>query len=232
MRKRIICIFVLFLLFCSQQGQVSADNTNKNDHALSIIVSFELNQTVSRKQCVSSIMKMLGMSEKSAKAAVFEYCYYQNPFEDLSWNDTDEGYVIAAKDFITAGVGTSDQGSGKNFEPERAVTVKECLAFMLRCLKGFDCVAWDSIENDAEEAGLLKNGEVKKDSINNSITGELFLTLMERMLNMNRHLFCLSDDKEYLGFNYYIDMTCKVKYVDWVLNKKTQEDDSVIKISW
>lgn len=191
----------------------------------SLIESYiDENAQMSRGNCVTAIMKLIGVDKESAN--MYANLDYDKPmFYDMKYNNANTGYIILAKfSGVAQGVQTSGSNNIHNFETDRNVTVKECLAFILRCLKDPSTVKWGNIVFKAEKMGLLKSDEVKNLNDEETLTCDMFKTLLERMLNMKRYLYWSDEDlsKDYTK-SIKIDETGSIRYIEWILEKENIE---------
>ena len=156
--------------------------TNKNEE-----------KKVTRGECIMHIMKILGVDDDSASLYA-DIDYVRPVFADLIYNETHTGYIIIANlNHVAIGVnrGNSDINY---FEANRNVTVKECIAFVLRCLTEPSNVKWDdSIISSSVEFGLLTEEEIEVISFDSQLTQNMLKTILERMSNMDRRLYWSQD---------------------------------------
>ena len=205
MWKKVVFFLILISLYinlnvealniCYEDGQY--------DKIIKIIAPYIENEDniISRGDCVATIMKLIGVDADTA----LEYAdsdYYMPVFLDIGY-DIMSGYIIIAKYCnVAAGVDFYRDGVN-NFMPDREVTVKEALTFMLRCLTDPQTLTWERIMEDSIKFGLLKEED-----------------LLCRMLDKNRYLYWpieeLSRGNEK---SMQIDQTNSVKYMNFFLEK-------------
>ena len=176
------------------------------------------NEFVSRSDCVVSVMKLIGVTEEMANE--FENRDFEYPiFDDILNDQKDGGYILIAG-YSNIAFGEITDGHIRNFHPNNNVTLKECIAFMLRCLKDSDTVDWGNIVPCGEEIGLLSIEEMQSVNENESITMSQFKTLLERMLNMNRYLYWPTENPQ-PGYEKTIekDSSGSIRYIDWLIQK-------------
>ena len=185
--------------------------------------------TISRGMCIMSLMKILGVDDTTADFyASADTC--RQVFSDLEHDDPYCGYIIVAKSSgVAVGIQKDEYDDIHAFESERNVTVKECLAFMLRCLTDCKLISWDNVMDESVKAGLLQYTELDSCHANEFIKNEQFYTLLSRMLNKNRYLYWPTDEPAYGGSkSMQFDFTDSIKYADWlktVLNNRRSETD-------
>ena len=186
--------------------------------------------TVTRGNCITTIMKIVGIDKEVA-------CWnatseYDPPvFHDIERGDILVGYIVQAK-FINVATGTAVGVTGaKVFEQDREVTIKECLAFMLRCLDDTDKFAWNDIMERALEYGLLDEPDRSfYGAGGEKLTSKDFAKLLSRMLNSKRYLYWPNGPTEPMpglpdgatpppGWSKTVqkDASRSISYMDWVL---------------
>lgn len=219
MWRRILAIMISFS-FCtnySVNASVHVDDNRYNDVIKSIAPYIADNdERISRGDCVASVMRLVGIDKDTAEMYA-DMDFAQPVFYDIGDDYLNAGYIILAKfSNVATGVNLDTQNIG-NFEPNRDVTTKECLAFMLRCLKNSTSVEWENIISDAEKVGLLQSDEVQNLNDDEVLMGSTFKTLLERMLNMNRYLYWPTEEPQPgHAKSMQIDTSKSIKYVDWI----------------
>lgn len=152
-------------------------------------INIDENNPVSRGECIMHIMQIIGVDPVSA--GTYANADFVKPiFADLKDDDPYSGYIIIAKlKFIATGVSNIRDNDVNNFESNRNVTVKECLTFVLRCLKQPSEVNWDNnIIHLSMELGLLTESELNAISPDSELTQSLMKIILERMSNMDKRL--------------------------------------------
>lgn len=223
MCKRILIIMISFAFFSSLKVTVS--KATEEDQYSDIIKSIapctinDENGKISREDCISTIMKLIGVDKETADT--YGNAFYDQPvFEDVGGGAENDGYIFIAK-FSSVAIGVNDTLNGVNkFEPNRSVTMQECLAFMLRCLKDSNSVVWENVMTDSMQIGLLQKDELDSFVANSPLSNKDFCTLLSRMLNMNRYLYWPMDEPS-AGYvkSIQIDLTSSIKYIDWLAEK-------------
>lgn len=221
MWRGILIIMISFAWFLNVG--VNASDVAKEDQCYDIIKSIAPNALInedgkiSRGDCVSIIMKLIGVDREIAK--IYGNGFYDQPvFEDVNGGGENDGYIIIAKfSGVARGVDKAPNGVN-NFAPNRDVNVKECLAFMLRCVKNSNDVGWDNILTDSVQIGLLRKDELNIFVADAPLLNKEFCTLLYRMLNMNRYLYWPAEEPQ-AGYakSMQIDQTGSLKYIDWIL---------------
>lgn len=168
------------------------------------------NDKISRGDCITAIMKLVGVDKEIADEYGNSY-YYEPVFDDVYGHGPEnDGYIFIAKfSDVATGVGRND------FEPDRDVTVQECLAFMLRCLKGPENVTWENVMTDSVQIGLLQKDESDSLAADALLLNKDFCTLLYRMLNMNRYLYWPIEEPPAGRKKMQVDTTNSIKYFDW-----------------
>lgn len=197
------------------------------DDAIEDVTSYitDDNAAISRSDCVTTIMKIIGLDKDTADR--YGRAGYDQPvFLDVGIAETgaNTGYIYMAKfTGIAIGVSSNDRYI-TNFEPHRNVTIKECLTYMLRCLKDQKTIEWDNIVDDAEEIGLLNKEEITSLNFNEDLSGDYFKKLLSRMFNMNRYLYWpIEEPNNRYSKEEKIDQTNSMSYIDWFLELKNEQ---------
>ncbi len=224
MKKICVALIILNLIACFA---VSASENTENDACNDAILSIApylfdgAGQEITRGDGISAIMRLIGVDGKTA-GEYARSCYDQPVFFDQGASDAD-GYIIIAK-FAEVALGVDDYCSGiNNFAPNRNMTVKECLAFMLRCLTDSKSLPWDNTVEDSVKFGLLTKEESEAYAPDSALTYEQFYTFLSRMLNMDRYLYWQDEsEKTTAGHarSVKVDSAGSVKYID-LFNSKS-----------
>lgn len=225
MLKKIFIMTILFSMLTNLISFASNDfEKEKIDDVIKEITPYITNddEFISRSNCISTIMKIVGVDEYS------NYRYANAGYDEPVFADIDyapnNGYIILAK-FSDVAIGVSKNGERINyFEPDRNVTVKECLTYMLRCLKDPQTIEWDNILFDAEKFGLISKEDISYISSNEELLSSDFKKFLSRMLNNKRYLYWLINESQ----NGYmkamrIDQTNSISYIDWFLELKNEQ---------
>jgi len=228
--KKIILLIILIVCFVLKCIYVFGHETSdgRDDFVSTITSHIEPNETksISRGDCIAAILKSIGMEQDAADLLNY-YTYYDQPvFLDEYDDIKNRGYIIQAIEAdIVVGV-KNDLDGRCYFAPNKNTTIKECLTFMLRCVRDYTTVDWNNnIISYSEEVGLLTREEVENVNHDEVLTIDMFNNLLERMLNMNRYLYWQStDDVRYPGRGKIkVDQTNSIKYIDWIKGKTDNE---------
>lgn len=226
--KKIFIGVILLSLFINLGVYASDYSVNQQiDDAIEDVTSYitDDNAAISRSDCITTIMKIIGLDKDTADR--YGRAGYDQPvFLDVGIAETgaNTGYIYMAKfSGIAIGVSSNDRYI-TNFEPHRNVTIKECLTYMLRCLKDQKTIEWDNIVDDAEEIGLLNKEEVISLNFNEDLSGDYFKKLLSRMFNMNRYLYWpIEEPNNGYSKEEKIDQTNSMSYIDWFLELKNEQ---------
>lgn len=225
MKKSIISILILsmFIHFtaAANAAYVSEGEYHRVIHAAAQSAVSSKRKTVTRGECIVAILRILGVDDEAAD----DYAgatYDQTPFLDLMGDDLDYGYIRLAK-FENIGFGVRPTVEYANiFDADRPVTVKECLTFMLRGLKGSDNVNWNTVAQDSIDIGLYNVETYMLNMESQLLSANEFYTLLHSMLNMKRYLYWPGMDWDEGAFSVkmQIDSGSGMRYIDWILDEK------------
>lgn len=214
----ILCMFTNIGVFASD------DSTN--DKMVNIIKDISLhiiengNASIKRGDCITTIMRVTGVDLNAADR--YANAVYDQPvFLDLKYDDPNLGYIIIAKfNGVATGIPRDEYDVIFDFKPEKSITVKECLTFMLRCLTDSELVLWDSIMEDSVKMGLLQENELTYYVADQPLQNNQFYTLLCRMLNKNRYLYWPTEEPlNGYAKSMQVDATKSIKYIDWLAEK-------------
>ena len=155
------------------------------------------NTYINRKECIKGVMRVIGTTDEVAN----KWCnvlFYESIFSDMA--EEDNGYVIfAGVHRIALGIPeviavvSNNKYYANNFKPKNSAKVKDCVAFIMRCIEerenAEDC---DKLFSDAEKMGLIS----KNDSFYNDkyLYAYAYYNMLYRMLNEQRYYYV----KEYV----------------------------------
>lgn len=214
MWNRIITIMVTFTLFSNLV--ISASEPTTHNSIITYITSdIAENEEVFRGDCVASIMKLIGVDRKSAEMNR-DADYDQPVFNDLCDDDLNTGYIIESK-FAGIAVGT---GVG-NFEPNRIVTVKECLTFMSRCFQS-EKMGTDVALEKAKENGLVYAEDNFIQDIDANLKQEDFCLLLTRMLQQKRYKYYAREDNHFSMYRC-VDSERSMTYLEMLQQRQEQQ---------
>ena len=220
MWKRVLITMIIISLYTNFEIMAS-NNTDSNQYnIIKSIAPYILNGEnieVNRRDCISVLMKLIGVDKLTAD--MYAGIDYDQPvFKDISGSVENDGYIIIAK-FNDVAKGIENNSNIINsFEPDRYVTVKECLTFMLRCLKDSDVVEWDNVMLDSVRIGLLQEDELEFYVADAPLQNKQFYTLLHRMLDKKRYLYWPIDEPSdgYIK-SMQVDKTNSIRYINWIL---------------
>lgn len=209
--KRISVLILAVLILASS---VSATSDTRYETAVDGIVGdagkLEY-ESISRLDCLIAIMRVIGFDDRAAYNYSTLSTYDELPYFDVKIGDISGGYVIAA-DYgynITNGVAHG------YFAPYRSVTLKECLAFMLRCVEDSENVLWENIIQDSVKHGFLSPEEAETLDETQVLDEKLFRELLRRLLDEKRYLYCETTDKSTYADEIKTDVEGEMSYLEW-----------------
>ena len=155
------------------------------------------NTYINRKESIKGVMRVIGTTDEVANEWS-NVSFYEPIFSDMA--EEDNGYVIfAGVHRIALGIPeviavvSNNKYYANNFKPKNSAKVKDCVAFIMRCIEerenAEDC---DKLFSDAEKMGLIS----KNDSFYNDkyLYAYAYYNMLYRMLNEQRYYYV----KEYV----------------------------------
>ena len=204
---------------------------NKEDSIIAKIAPYVMEgekNPVRRIDCIVTIMKLIGM-DSDAENKYMNIMWDRPIFSDFYSNesvypftdDNNEGYIVAAyMAKVVVGTKIYEGYESPSFEPKRSVTVKECLALMLRCLTDPETVSWCNVMQDSVKIGLINEDELTDYIAENPLKSGQFYTLLCRMLNMKRYLYWPATNVSAYEKSMETDKTESITYIDWLLGEE------------
>ena len=112
---------------------------------------------VSREDCIKSVLRTIGVNDEIAQ----KYTYLKDEnggFCDINYcTDISKGYINFAK-INGLAFGTYDKTNDCTFfYPKKAVSLNDCLTFMLRCLDNSEKIS--DVLSSATENGIIKSND-------------------------------------------------------------------------
>ena len=188
------------------------------------------NTYINRKECIKGVMRVIGTTDEVANEWS-NVSFYEPIFSDMA--EEDNGYVIfAGVHRIALGIPeviavvSNNKYYANNFKPKNSAKVKDCVAFIMRCIKerenAEDC---DKLFSDAEEIGLIS----KNDSFYNDkyLYAYAYYNMLYRMLNEQRYYYVKEYvkekdmDKGYTIFDLFTkDEEGKMTYLEFLKQRE------------
>lgn len=150
------------------------------------------NTYINRKECIKGVMRVIGTTDEVANEWA-NVSFYEPIFSDMA--EEDNGYVIfAGVHRIALGIPeviavvSNNKYYANNFKPKNSAKVKDCVAFIMRCIEerenAEDC---DKLFSDAEQMGIIS----KNDSFYNDkyLYAYAYYNMLYRMLNEQRYYY-------------------------------------------
>ncbi len=192
MLKKILVLLCIILFdynvgyYCVYASAQVNDSNIKNPNIYDILDENILNEeSITRSNCISSIMKLIGVSEDDAY--IFENSYFEYPiFSDVRDHEVGNGYMLVAG-YANIAVG-EEKGDEFYFYPSRNVSIEECIAFIVRCLDK-SVLNIDETYLYAKEIGLVKKTDEFYQNRKWSISVSDFCVLLNRMLYEKRGMY-------------------------------------------
>ena len=191
------------------------------------------NTYINRKECIKGVMRVIGTTDEVANEWS-NVSFYEPIFSDMA--EEDNGYVIfAGVHRIALGIPeviaivSNEKYYDNNFKPDSTAKVKDCVAFIMRCIKerenAEDC---DKLFSDAEEIGLIS----KNDSFYNDkyLYAYAYYNMLYRMLNEQRYYYVKEYvkekdmDKGYTIFDLFTkDEEGKMTYLEFLKQRDSSK---------
>ena len=188
------------------------------------------NTYINRKECIKGVMRVIGTTDEVANEWS-NVSFYEPIFSDMA--EEDNGYVIfAGVHRIALGIPeviavvSNNKYYANNFKPKNSAKVKDCVAFIMRCIKerenAEDC---DKLFSDAEKMGLIS----KNDSFYNDkyLYAYAYYNMLYRMLNEQRYYYVKEYvkekdmDKGYTIFDLFTkDEEGKMTYLEFLKQRE------------
>lgn len=199
MMKKLVIVVVAIMYFIGRIN-VYADNSyvleiKSTLTQLNILdeSGFSNPNRITRKECLVTIMRVIGVTDEEienlngADLIAFvdteSFSYFGCAY--LSGITFGEECVV---DYPTERTSHTLKNTDFFFFPERAVTTKECLAFMIRCLQS-DKIDFDLTLEKAKESGLINDKDDFIQNPNSIINQDDFFVLLGRMLQQKRYKY-------------------------------------------
>ena len=188
------------------------------------------NTYINRKECIKGVMRVIGTTDEVANEWS-NVSFYEPIFSDMA--EEDNGYVIfAGVHRIALGIPeviavvSNNKYYANNFKPKNSAKVKDCVAFIMRCIEerenAEDC---DKLFSDAEKMGLIS----KNDSFYNDkyLYAYAYYNMLYRMLNEQRYYYVKEYvkekdmDKGYTIFDLFTkDEEGKMTYLEFLKQRE------------
>ena len=202
-------IMILFMLFLVTDVFGLGDINNKRLEKYNILgEDILVSDSVSRAECIVTIMKLIGVTENHAER------YGRANLDEPIFNDErdmykeEKGYIrIAGTSRIALRIRERD------FFPKRNVTVKECTAFIMRCLESSSPDLEETFLR-AVEIGLVFSTDSFYEKSDDDLLPHDFYIILDRMLDQKRYIYY------YEGFHELQTHEAKsVTYLEYLENR-------------
>lgn len=222
--KKIIIILTMFMsLICVS---VNAENVNVNENILSQLNiinenMFENENTVTREECLTAIIKTLGVTDENVKNLDGSYFV---AFVDSSFYSyigcAYLSYIAYGEECEVITPTYNSSHTRKNTDyflfPKRKVTVKEVLAYMVRCLEeSKENIDINITYEKSKEYGLINENDIFTQNPDMEISKNDFYTLLERLLNQKRYKY-FEIVNGYFKMSGYVDEERSMTYLEFL----------------
>ena len=195
--------------------------------------SIFVNETiVTRNDCVALIMRSIGVPDNIfLESYIGTQTFYDFESTDKMLEYFQEckfvsgtNYVAVAKEYTNIIFGEKNQQEEFSTEGAiyfnfvRAVTTKETLAFMVRCLKNtdMDLANIDVTFAKAKELGLIKETDAFYENPDNAISSDDLFILLHRFLYQPRYLYFGGKDNG----DFNVDSEGNMTYIEYLNQRK------------
>lgn len=221
--KNFVIIIIATMYFLGMINVYADNSTDSETETMLIQLNiidenyFSNSDTVTREECLVAIMRVIGASDEEIEKL--------NGADIISFVDTDSfSYFECAwlsgiaygeecvVDYPTHRTSHTLKNTDFFFFPERAATVKETLAFMVRCLEA-DKIDIDVAFEKAKEYGLVKAEDSFIQELDSAINPNEFCTLLERFMQQKRYKYYDRVDNDFRP-DGNIDEERSVSYLD------------------
>lgn len=179
---------------------------------------FSDSNTVTRGECIVAIMRVIGVTDKEIEKL--------NGGDLISFADTDAfsyfgcawlGKIAYGEECIVDYPTERTRHTLKNadffFFPDRVVTVKETLAFMVRCLEDTNKRDINDTFERAKDYGILSNDDLFINNADSVISQNDFCILLERFLQQKRYKY-FGRENNIFRMEGNIDENRSISYLD------------------
>ena len=221
--KKLLFIFLIAIIF--NNNHTLASETNNDLLMFNIISNYSFEKDfVTREEAIRALMKILGVTPKMSKLST-DVKYFGPLFNDFAYFRPSDGYVsIAGHERIAL-------GSYGKFYPSRNITLKETIAFIMRCLESNDdSQNIDVTFNRAREIKLILNTDnFYTESGDENLTKDDFCLLLNRFLKQKRYVYF--DPNESQPMNYFglvRDENKSITYYEFLEEKLKLNERTII----
>ena len=221
--KKMIITIILIMCFLVNIN-VYADNSDVSvykDELIRLNIldedDFSNSDTITRGDCLIAIIRAIGITDNDISR--FDGADFM-PFVDTA-SFSYFGYAYMAEiaygekcvvDYPTYRSTHMRTNWDYFFFPERAVTVKETLAFMVRCLEKERNESLEYAIEKAEEYGLIKDNDTFIDKSDSTLSQDDFYVLLNRFLQQKRYKYY--DSLGSVGIEVYFDEDRSISYFE------------------
>lgn len=180
---------------------------------------FSNSDAITREECLVAIMRVIGVTDEKIEKL--------NGADLVSFADTESfsyfgcaclsGIAYGEEcvvDYPTERTSHTLKNTDFFFFPERAITTKECLAFMIRCLQS-DKTDFDLTLEKAKDLGLINDKDDFIQNPNSIISQDDFFVLLGRMLQQKRYKYYARENNRF-NMNGNIDEEKSMTYLEFL----------------
>ena len=218
----------MMILVCLDCISVHAEVDVFEDMGLFDTHLFDNDAIVTRNDCLSMVMMSIGLSSNAridtystqelfldtGNSVTESEMWYENYVDNCKF--TEFGYVHLAREFTNVVAGReSIKLNGQNmiyFDYTGATTVKEALAFMVRCLGEYNSRNLEETFQIAAEIGLISDKDSFYQKPDVAISPNDFFVILQRFLQQKQYLYFdrKSNDK------FRINNNSDISYADYL----------------
>lgn len=227
--KRLISAVLLITIFIGTLVvHADYDNVNKMKEMLTELNIVDENyfsnkDTVTRAECLVAIMRAIGVTDEEIEKLngadlagfvdTFPYSYFGCAY--LAKIAYGEECIV---DYETYRTSHTLKNTDIFFFPDRAVTVKETVAFMVRCLEENDEKDLAYAIEKAKEYGLIYSEDTFSNEIDSTMCQDDFYVLLDRFLHQKRYKYYDRANNEF-RMDGYIDEEQSITYLEFLTQR-------------
>ena len=230
MKKFIISIFCVICLLAVVTAYANGTDTQNTLNLLEQLnITDEVNSLsgdfISRGECLTLILRSIGQTDDAiGKLAGDDLCSFVDTKIFSYFGCAGYSKIAYGEECVVNFQTYRTMHTRKNvdyfFFPERLATVKETLAFMVRCLEN-DIKDYNKTFELAKEYGLINSGDEFIKEPDSFIRRDDFCTLIQRFLNQKRYKYFHPEERATRVAK--IDSERSITYLEFLTQRKNTQ---------